>query len=64
MPILSKASIVSVLAFPTVIIPKIFFAGLNMILLILFSLIKCFDAGILLFISAASLSKAGSCLLT
>ena len=64
MPILSKASIVSVVAFPTEIIPNVFFVGLNITLFILFCLIKSLDAGILLLISAASLSKAGSCLLT
>ena len=64
MPILSKASIVSVVALPTAIIPKVFFVGLNITLLILFTFIKSLEAGTLLLIRAASLSKAGSCLFT
>ena len=63
-PILKSASIVSVVALPTAIIPSFFFLGLNIVWLIFWCLIKCFAAGILLLISAASLSKAGSCLLT
>ena len=63
-PIQSKASIVSVAAFPTAIIPRVFFSGLKITLFILFCLIKFLVAGIRLYIRAASLSNAGSCQFT
>ena len=60
-PILSKASIVSVQAFPTAIIPRFLSFGFLRILLILFWKIKFFEAGNLLVNKVSSLSRADSC---